>query len=78
MSDMVVDRNGVNYPQWQAIGGCPAPNGRSTIDIRCGICGTVSRTTKWSIAGTGKRCHGCGGLHHRFGYTVPKVEASHA
>lgn len=69
-----MDKYGINYPRWQAVGGCPEPNGRSTIDIKCGICGTLSHTTIWSIAGTGKRCEGCGGKHHRYGYTIPAGE----
>ena len=35
------------------------PAGRSTADLRCPFCGTVTQVRLWALAGSGKRCD-CG------------------
>lgn len=39
------------------------PAGRTTCDIECPFCGTVTQVRPWSLAGSGKRCE-CGALLH--------------
>ena len=33
--------------------------GRSTFDISCPCCNTITTAFVWSFSGTGKRCNGC-------------------
>jgi len=44
--------------------------GRSTILITCPFCGVEVEAFVWSLAGSGKRCPGCGAKHTYFGRTV--------
>jgi len=37
--------------------------GRQGWKCRCSLCGEELRVYEWSIAGTGKRCPGCGHLY---------------
>ena len=41
--------------------------GRSSIDISCPFCKTVVEAYLWSLAGSGKRCPGCGAKHTYLG-----------
>jgi hypothetical protein len=43
--------------------------GRSTLDIECPFCSTVTTAYLWSLAGGGKKC-GCGALHTSRGVTL--------
>lgn len=38
--------------------------GRSTVIITCPYCGSETVAFLWSLAGSGKRCSGCGCVHH--------------
>jgi hypothetical protein len=48
-------------------------HGRSSIDIECPFCSTVSQAFLWSLAGGGKVCvnKACGAKHSNWGYTTP-------
>lgn len=37
------------------------PAGRSTVDVECPFCETVTQARVWSLVGGGKRCE-CGAL----------------
>lgn len=41
---------------------------RSSVDIKCPFCGTVTTAYIWSLYGSGKRCHGprCSALFNPF------------
>lgn len=38
--------------------------GTSSIDIECPFCQTNTTAYIWSLAGSGKKCPGCGAIHH--------------
>ncbi len=52
--------------------------GRSTVDIRCPFCRSVTTAYKWSLAGSGKRCegYGCGALFDGRGKAASFVTAA--
>lgn len=41
--------------------------GRTTAWITCPFCGEDVEAYLWSLAGSGKRCPGCGAVHYGFG-----------
>lgn len=45
-------------------------------DIKCGLCGTVSRAYWWSLSGGGKKCEGCGAIHNSALMTAPVIKKS--
>lgn len=49
-----------NYPEF----------GRSYLYITCPFCEEQTRAYIWSLAGSGKRCDGCGALHTWKGVTI--------
>ena len=52
-----------------------APNGRSTIDIKCPFCGTITTAYLRSMAGCGKKCDGCTARHEYRGRYSHKENA---
>lgn len=43
----------------------------ASILITCPFCQTDVRAYVWSLAGSGKKCPGCGAIHTSFGFTLP-------
>lgn len=48
-------------------GGYISRMGRSTTEITCPFCGTVTTAYLWSLCGCGKRCDGCSAIHKGYG-----------
>ena len=48
--------------------------GRSTVWITCPFCDTKVEAYIWSLAGSGKRCPGCGAIHHWLGNCTRKMK----
>lgn len=46
--------------------------GTSSIDIECPFCQTNTTAYMWSLAGSGKKCPGCGAIHHWRGSITKK------
>jgi hypothetical protein len=44
--------------------------GRTSVVIQCPFCGVTVVAYVWSLAGSGKRCPGCGALHTSGGQTL--------
>lgn len=48
--------------------------GRSVVYATCPFCKRTVRAFSWSLAGSGKRCPGCGAIHGGQGTTMKKRE----
>jgi len=46
-------------------------HGNSSIDIECPFCKTKTTAYIWSLAGSGKKCIGCGSKHTWIHGTLP-------
>lgn len=46
-----------------------ARHGKSSIMIICPFCDTHTEAYTWSLAGSGKKCDGCGAIHYSSGMT---------
>lgn len=46
--------------------------GKTTCNIKCPFCETITTAYVWSLAGSGKKCSGCGAMHTSFGLTLKK------
>ena len=49
------------------------PHGRSTVEIKCPYCDTWTTCYKWSLAGSGKRCHKCRAVHHWMNHVTTRL-----
>ena len=50
--------------------------GKSSVVIDCPFCGESVRAYVWSLAGSGKRCPGCGAIHGGWWKTWRTVEVT--
>lgn len=60
---------------YEIIDECSQPNGRSRILIECPYCQKRVWGFLWSLAGSGKKCPGCGAKHTLRIGTMREVEA---
>ncbi len=59
--------------EWSGLGYYSMPNGRSYIYIECPFCKTKVKAYVWSLAGSGKKCHGCGAQFASFGNATKEI-----
>lgn len=55
---------------WVAVDSHSA-HGKSYIRIKCPHCNSITKAYLWSLAGSGKKCTGCGAIHGSFGQSLP-------
>lgn len=74
LRDVKLLPKGLHERDWSGGDYVSLENGKSSIRIECPFCGASFIAYVWSLAGSGKKCKGCGALHGSFGIATRTIQ----